>query len=52
MVDIQIPHYQNTEGYSVIEIPVKKFNCIGANPPHDHINHFFSVKKLRHIINF
>ena len=32
MADIQIPHYQNTEGYSVIEIPVKKFKCIGASP--------------------
>ena len=50
MADIQIPHYQNTEGYSVIEIPVKKFNCIGANPPHDHPHIYLDMGKNDSIV--
>ena len=50
MADIQIPHYQNTEGYSVIEIPVKKFNCIGANPPHDHPHIYLDMGKKDSIV--
>lgn len=31
-----IPHFQNDAGHSVIEIGVKEFMCVGANPPFDH----------------
>jgi uncharacterized Zn-finger protein len=31
-----IAHFQNTKGHNVIEIGVKEFMCIGANPPFDH----------------
>jgi uncharacterized Zn-finger protein len=31
-----IPHFQNDAGHPAIEIGVKEFKCIGANPPFDH----------------
>ena len=31
-----IPHFQNDAGHAVIEIGVKEFKCVGANPPFDH----------------
>lgn len=31
-----IPHFQNDAGHAVIEIGVKEFMCVGANPPFDH----------------
>lgn len=31
-----IPHFQNDAGHQVIEIGVKEFMCVGANPPFDH----------------
>lgn len=37
MADHQtIPHFQNDAGHAVIEIGVKEFKCVGANPPFDH----------------
>ncbi len=31
-----ITHFQNDAGHAVIEIGVKEFMCVGANPPFDH----------------
>ncbi|MBD0415740.1 zinc-finger domain-containing protein [Oryzicola mucosus] len=31
-----IPHFQNDAGHPIIEIGVKEFMCVGANPPFDH----------------
>lgn len=31
-----IPHFQNDAGHDLIEIGVREFMCVGANPPHDH----------------
>ncbi|MGB3388660.1 MAG: zinc-finger domain-containing protein [Pseudaminobacter sp.] len=31
-----IPHFQNDAGHALIEIGVKEFKCVGANPPFDH----------------
>ncbi|RCL04101.1 MAG: Conserved zinc-finger domain-containing protein [Candidatus Tokpelaia sp. JSC189] len=36
MANRAIPYFQNDKGYKRIEISVKKFVCIGANPPFDH----------------
>ena len=36
MSDHIIPHFQNSAGHNAIEIGVKEFMCIGANPPFDH----------------
>ena len=50
MADTQTPHYQNTEGYHEIEIPVKKFKCIGANSPHDHPHIYLDMGKMDSIV--
>ena len=34
--DHAVPHFHNDAGVPVIEIGVKEFMCIGANPPFDH----------------
>jgi uncharacterized Zn-finger protein len=31
-----VPHFQNDGGHRAIEIGVKEFMCVGANPPFDH----------------
>jgi uncharacterized Zn-finger protein len=31
-----VPHFQNDGGHRSIEIGVKEFMCVGANPPFDH----------------
>ncbi|MDF1610028.1 zinc-finger domain-containing protein [Hoeflea sp. YIM 152468] len=36
MADHTIPHFQNDAGHAAIEIGVKEFLCVGANPPFDH----------------
>ena len=36
MAGISIPHFQNDAGHPAIEIGVKEFMCVGANPPYDH----------------
>ncbi len=38
-----IPHFQNDEGHPVIEIGVKEFMCVGANPPYDHPHVFLDM---------
>lgn len=43
MADQHIPHFQNDGGYKMIEIGVKKFMCVGANPPFDHPHIFIDM---------
>jgi len=44
MADHQtIPHFQNDAGHAVIEIGVKEFKCVGANPPFDHPHVFLDL---------
>jgi uncharacterized Zn-finger protein len=50
MAENPTPHFQNTDGHSEIEIPVKKFKCIGAYPPHDHPHIFLDMGKNKNIV--
>ncbi len=43
MAGSAIPHFQNTSGHRVIEIGVKEFMCVGANPPFDHPHVFLDM---------
>lgn len=36
MADHVVPHFHNTTGVRVVEIGVKEFMCVGAEPPFDH----------------
>lgn len=36
MASHHIAHFQNDAGHRKIEIGVKEFRCVGANPPFDH----------------
>jgi uncharacterized Zn-finger protein len=38
-----IPHFQNDAGDIAIEIGVKEFMCVGANPPYDHPHVFLDM---------
>lgn len=38
-----IPHFQNDAGHHAIEIGVKEFMCVGANPPYDHPHVFLDM---------
>ena len=38
-----IPHFQNDAGHPAIEIGVKEFMCVGANPPYDHPHVFLDM---------
>lgn len=43
MSDHIIPHFQNSDGHRAIEIGVKEFMCVGANPPFDHPHVFIDM---------
>ncbi len=43
MSDHIIPHFQNDAGHHAIEIGVKEFMCVGANPPFDHPHVFLDM---------
>jgi uncharacterized Zn-finger protein len=36
MAHSTIPHFHNDAGHDSIEIGVREFMCVGANPPYDH----------------
>ena len=36
MAGHSIAHFHNDSGHRVIEIGVREFMCVGANPPFDH----------------
>ena len=38
-----IPHFQNDTGHPAIEIGVREFMCVGANPPFDHPHIFMDM---------
>ncbi len=38
-----IPHFQNDAGHAAIEIGVREFMCVGANPPFDHPHIFIDM---------
>ncbi|KFB10475.1 zinc-finger domain-containing protein [Nitratireductor basaltis] len=38
-----IPHFHNTDGHSAINIGVREFMCVGANPPMDHPHVFLDM---------
>src|SRR5690606_3934990 len=44
MAGITIPHFQNDAGHPAIEIGVKEFKCVGANPPFDHPHIFIDTR--------
>lgn len=43
MASHAIAHFQNDAGHAVIEIGVKEFMCVGANPPYDHPHVFIDL---------
>ena len=43
MAGHSIPHFQNDGGHQAIEIGVKEFMCVGANPPFDHPHVFLDM---------
>ena len=43
MSDHVVPHFQNNVGVPRIEIGVKEFMCVGANPPNDHPHIFLDM---------
>jgi uncharacterized Zn-finger protein len=43
MASGSIPHFQNDGGHAAIEIGVKEFMCVGANPPFDHPHVFLDM---------
>jgi uncharacterized Zn-finger protein len=38
-----VPHFQNEAGHRAIDIGVKEFMCVGANPPFDHPHVFLDM---------
>ena len=45
-----IPHFQNNAGHAAIDIGVKEFMCVGANPPFDHPHVFLDLGNDNEII--
>ncbi|MFC3207883.1 zinc-finger domain-containing protein [Aquamicrobium soli] len=43
MAGHSIPHFQNDAGHPAIDIGVKEFMCVGANPPFDHPHVFLDL---------
>ena len=43
MAGSSIPHFQNDAGHAAIEIGVREFMCVGANPPFDHPHIFIDM---------
>jgi uncharacterized Zn-finger protein len=43
MAGVSIPHFQNDAGHASIQIGVKEFMCVGANPPFDHPHVFLDM---------
>ncbi len=43
MAEHVVPHFQNDSGVERVEIGVREFMCIGANPPFDHPHIFIDL---------
>lgn len=39
-----LPKFLNDRGVAEIHIGVKKFNCVGASPPHDHPHVYINME--------
>lgn len=50
MAGHHIPHFQNDAGHRKIEIGVKEFNCVGANPPFDHPHVYLDMGDEKEIV--
>ena len=50
MAGHSIPHFQNDGGHRVIEIGVKEFMCVGANPPFDHPHVFLDMGRREDLV--
>lgn len=50
MSDHIIPHFQNDAGHTAISIGVKKFMCVGANPPFDHPHVFLDMGDAEEVV--
>ncbi|MBL08326.1 MAG: hypothetical protein CML96_04615 [Rhodobiaceae bacterium] len=46
----KLPKITNDEGKKRIEISYKKFNCLGASPPHDHPHIYLDMGEKEDII--
>ncbi len=46
----KLPKITNDEGKKRIELPYKKFNCLGASPPHDHPHIYLDMGEKKDII--
>jgi uncharacterized Zn-finger protein len=44
------PKFNNDEGAAEIRIGVKEFECVGANPPHDHPHIYLDMGRSQEII--
>jgi len=45
-----VPHFQNDAGHPIIEIGVRKFMCVGAEPPFDHPHEFLDMGDENEIV--
>jgi uncharacterized Zn-finger protein len=45
-----IPHFHNSAGHARIEIGVKEFMCVGAEPPYDHPHVFLDMGDDKEIV--
>ncbi len=43
MASHAVPHFHNSAGHAAIDIGVKEFMCVGANPPFDHPHVFLDM---------
>ena len=50
MKNQQIPKITNDGGKKTLTIKYKKFNCLGAKPPHDHPHTFLDIGSKLKII--
>ena len=50
MKNQQIPKITNDGGKKTLTIKYKKFNCLGAKPPHDHPHTFLDIGSKLEII--
>ena len=45
-----IPHFQNDDGHSVIQVGAREFMCIGATAPFDHPHVYLDMGSENEII--
>ncbi|WP_421851277.1 zinc-finger domain-containing protein [Oricola sp.] len=50
MASHSIPHFHNDAGHAKIEIGVKEFMCVGAQPPYDHPHVYLDMGDATEIV--